>query len=151
MTHTPSVLLGGVHEDKQKDNAAPHTSSGYTDPEFILVNADPKHIWIDDLHLVETTHRRLQPGKHLLTVTGGKVLYEVIDVRDSETFDETDVPESVNDVTDPTDEIVLKTKYDLESEAYGSTTQSFPRYQYETEQPLTMGDSPPVIFDIHSE
>ena len=151
MSDTPSVLLGGVREDKKENGGTPHTFSGYTDPEFILVNADTKHIWIDGLHLVETTHRRLQPGKHLLTVTGGKVLYEVIDVRDSETFDEMGVPDFVNDVPDPADEIVLKTKYDLESEAYGSTTQSFPRYQYETEQPLTMGDSPPVIFDIHSE
>lgn len=151
MSDTPSVLLGGVGEDKEGDNVAAYAPSGYTDPEFILVDADPRHVWIDDIHLVETTNRRLQPGKYLLTVTGGKVLYEVIDVRDSDTFNEADVPDFVDDVEDPAEEVVLKTKYDLESEAHGSTTQSFPRYQYETEKPLTMGDSPPVIFNAHSE
>jgi hypothetical protein len=78
------------------------------------------------------------------------VLYEVVEERDSEKFNASRVPDHIDDVNDPSDEIVLKGKYSLEDEARTSGTQSFPRYQFETEDALSMGDAPPLIFEPQS-
>lgn len=154
MSQTPPVVLGGDPDDDTVHKAPTGESSPYglnkANPAFILVNADPKHIWINDEHLIETDDRRLKPGKHLLTVTGGSVLYEVVEERDSEKFSVSHVPDHIDDVNDPSDEIVLKRKYSLEDEARTSGTQSFPRYQFETEDALSMGDVPPFIFEPQS-
>jgi hypothetical protein len=154
MSQKPSVLLGGDPDDDTVHKEPTVKNSPYgldeANPAFILVDVDPKHIWIDDEHLIETDDRRLKPGKHLLTVTGGSVLYEVVEERDSEKFSDSSVPDHIDDVNDPSDEIVLKSKYSLEDEVRMSGTQSFPRYQFETEDALSMGDAPPLVFKPQS-
>mgnify|MGYP007091085703 FL=1 len=151
MSQTPPVLLGGDPDEGSVHIEPTDKASQYgleeSNPAFILINADPQHIWIGDEHLVETSERRLKPGKHLLTVTGGSILYEVIEERDSEKFSASGVPDYIDDVDNPSDEIVLEGKYSLEDEAFSSGTQSFPRYQFETEAALSMGDVPPIIFE----
>lgn len=156
MSQTPPVLLSG-ESDRDTIHGESTTSGGAygldeVNPEFILIDADPKHIWVGDVHLVETTDRRLKPGKHLLTVTGGSILYEVTEVRDSDKFTASSVPNHIDDVNNPSDEVVLKGKYSLEDETHLSgTEQSFPRYQYETADALSMGDVPPLIFESQNE
>lgn len=153
MGHTPPVVLGEeVDPDTfyQEYDASPMfavESSKYTRPDVILVDDDPTHIWIDEDHLVETANRRLSSGKYLLTRVGGQMLYEVIDVRDTDAFDSSDVPDIVDDVQNPTDELVLELRYDFESVTSRSGTTSVPRYQFETESPLNMGHRPPTIFE----
>jgi len=154
MNQTPSVLFGGDPDEDTVHIEPTDKASQYglmeSNPAFILINTDPQHIWIGDEHLVETSDRRLEPGKHLLTVTGGSVLYEVVEERDSEKFSASGVPDDIDDVNDPSDEIVLKSKYNLEEEVHTSGTQSFPRYQFETEAPLSIGGVPPIIFEPQS-
>ena len=157
MGHTPPVVLGNeVDPDtfyQEYDASALFAveSSKYTRPEVVLVDDDPTHIWIDDDHLVETPNRRLSSGKYLLTRVGGQMLYEVIDVRNTDTFDSSDVPDIVDDVQNPTDELVLEHKYDFESVISRSGTTSVSRYQFETEAPLNMGHRPPKIFEPAKE
>lgn len=157
MGHTPPVILGDevdpdtFYEEYDASPIFAAESSKYSRPEIVFVDDNPTHIWIDDSHLVETDDRRLRPGKHILTVTGTKTLYEVTEVRDSDKFDVTSVPDHIDDVEDPADEIVLETTYDFESGLLTSGTQSFPRYQYETEEVLSMGDAPPLVFEPQNE
>lgn len=76
-----------------------------------------------------------------------KVLYKITD---SDKFTDADVPSPINDVTNPSDEIVLQGKYSIEYETRISGSQLFPRYQFETENAFSMCDAPPVIFEPHS-
>lgn len=122
----------------------------YAHPDFILIGTEQKYVWFGNTHLVETDNRRLEPGKYLLMLPGGKGLYKITEIPDSDKFTDANVPSPINDVTNPSDEIVLQGKYSIEYETRISGTQSFPRYQFETEDALSMGDVPPVIFEPHS-
>ena len=117
--------------------------------EFLLVYSDPLHIWLEGDHLVETAVRRAEVGKYFLTVIGEATLYEVVEINDSEAKDATEfrnVPEHIDDVQDPADELVLNARYVLSQKTSASGTHSAPRYQYETEEALNMGHIPPLVF-----
>jgi len=83
--------------------------------------------------------------------TSAKTLYEVNKTRDSDKFSPSDVPTHIDDVNDPNDEVVLQRRYSLEDEVRTSGSQSFPRYQLETEEPLSMGDAPPIVSEPQSD
>lgn len=138
------------------------------DVDFLLVRADPKHIWMDGEHHVETDDRRAVPGK-LYLFRQPQQLLRVVDII------EADDSSAEHGVEDAQDTVVIEYVYELagtpseptfrDTDAgewshydpgheYGpdgeytvqNATEGLKRYQLETTQALSMGDRPMVAF-----
>ncbi|WP_152420536.1 hypothetical protein [Halococcus thailandensis] len=123
---------------------------GDGEPEFIRVSGDPSHVWLDGLHLVETTDRRVEVGKYYYLPNGEGMFVEILDIEPAaDTEDEHDPhspqDERIEQIDGAMDEVSIRVHYyvsatDDQYRVEGEQTDVAHRYGLEADFAINMGD-----------
>lgn len=129
---------------------------GDGEPEFIRVSGDPSHVWLDGLHLVETTDRRVEVGKYYHLPNGEGMFVEVLGIDPAaDTEDEHDPhsprDERIEQIDGAMDEVSTRVHYyvsatDDQYRVEGEQTDVAHRYGLEADFSINMGDIPAVPY-----
>lgn len=108
---------------------------------------EPRHLWIAGNHYVETSDRRVKPGK-VYSFVNRKEIVRVVDIEPA------DEPETQRGVERGNDTVTVKILYTFESSdgLYGPVKETrrvseIQRHQLETDKPIKMGDGVPIPFE----
>lgn len=130
---------------------------GDGEPEFIRVSGDPSHVWLDGLHLIETTDRNVEVGKYYYLPNGEGMFVEVLDIEPATDNEDEDNPHSRQDerieqIDGAMDEVSIQAHYyvsatDNQYRVEGEqTTDLAHRYSLEADFAINMGDIPAVPY-----
>lgn len=119
-------------------------------PDFLMVYSNPRHIWLDNQHFVETQDRRAEPGKYYYDPNGQGTFLRILKVGE-----EDDVELSTNyGVENPTERLAIEYLYSTDDEIggfrpmdEGEPSDYCHRYQIEADMAISMGDMVPVPFE----
>ena len=139
------------------------------DPEFLMIDSQPRQIWVKNDHYLRTENRRANPGKiyhfqefnQLLRVVDILEAEESVTKAQVENGRDTLVVEYLYELNGHPSKEEFTQEYEIEGEKYTPGTEyagdcdfvvegqtgGIQRYQVESPEALSMGDRPPVSYE----